>query len=102
MQLDGPLGTEAKVLQRYEYLRAQLGAIGLVTTAVQLSERHAWTVTTTGGREIVFGRRDFDLRLARFIFGYSRALAEAWPHIGQCRYTNGFAVGERAAHDRSG
>lgn len=104
VELDGPLGSEAKVLQRYEYLRAQLGAIGLKTTAVRLSERHAWTVTTTGGREIVFGRRDFDLRLARFIFGYSRALSEAWPHIGRVdlRYTNGFAVGERAADDRSG
>ncbi len=104
VELDGPLGTEFIVLQRYEYLRAQLGAIGLTPTAVRLSERHAWTVTTTGGREIVFGRRDFDLRLARFIFGYSRALAEAWPQIGRVdlRYTNGFAVGERAADDRSG
>lgn len=104
IQLDGPLGTEAKVLQRYEYLRAQLATVGLKPIALHLSQRHAWTLATTGGREIVFGRKDFELRLARFIFGYSRALAEAWPNIGRVdlRYPNGFAVSERAADDRSG
>lgn len=104
VRLNGPLGSEAEVLARYTYVRERLAVLALQPTAVELSARHAWTVTTSGGREIVFGRKDFETRLARFMFGYSRALGEAWPHVGRVdlRYTNGFAVGERPADERSG
>ena len=104
VRLSGPLGSEAEVLECYRYVRGQLGRIGLSAMAVELSDRHAWTVTTNGGHEIVFGRKDFENRLARFVFGYSRALEHAWSQIGRVdlRYTNGFAVGARAPAERSG
>jgi len=104
VRLDGPLGTELEVLRRYRFVAERLGALGLRVAAVELSARHAWSVTTDGGHQIVFGRKDFDARLARFELGYRRALAQAWARIARVdlRYTNGFAVGERPADERSG
>lgn len=96
VRLSGPVGTEMDVLTRYHFVARKLGEIGLTPGGVHLSERHAWTVTTDSGREIVLGRQDFELRLARFAFGYRRGLNAFWTRIGRVdlRYTNGFAVAE--------
>jgi cell division protein FtsQ len=104
VRLDGPIGSEAEVLKRYGYIAGQLHAIGLAPSAVTLSDRQAWTVTTTGGHELLLGRRDLEVRLARFIVGYTRGLKVAWERIDHVdlRYTNGFAVGERASVVRNG
>ena len=104
VQLNGPLGSEQEVLERYGYIRSQLRAVGLKVVAVNLSDRRAWTVTTDGGHEILLGRRSLEERLARFKWGYSKGLNAAWERIGHVdmRYTNGFAVGERGSVKRNG
>lgn len=104
VQLNGPLGSEQEVLERFGYVRDQLAAIGLKAVALSLSDRRAWTVTTEGGHEILLGRRDLEERLARFKWGYTKGLNAAWERIGHVdmRYTNGFAVGERGSARRNG
>jgi cell division protein FtsQ len=104
VRLDGPLGSELQVLERYHYIADTLATVGLAASAVTLSDREAWTVTTTGGHELLLGRRDLELRLARFLAGYARGLKVAWDRIDHVdlRYTNGFAVGERVSVTRSG
>ena len=104
VQLNGPLGSEQEVLERFAYVREQLAAVGLKAVALSLSDRRAWTITTDGGREILLGRRDLEERLARFKWGYVKGLNAAWERIGHVdmRYTNGFAVGERGSARRNG
>ena len=104
VQLNGPLGSEQEVLERFGYIRAQLADVGLKSVGLTLSDRRAWTITTEGGHEILLGRRDLEERLARFKWGYSKGLNAAWERIGHVdmRYTNGFAVGERGSARRNG
>ena len=104
VQLNGPLGSEQEVLERFDYIRKQLADIGLKPIGLALSDRRAWTITVDGGREILLGRRDLEERLARFKWGYSKGLNAAWERIGHVdmRYTNGFAVGERGSVRRNG
>ena len=103
-RLSGPLGTELEVLQRYHYVRRQLGTVGLSPVQLDLSKRHAWTVTTSAERQLIIGRKDFEIRLARFIFGYQHGLIAVWDRIGRVdlRYTNGFAVSEHGSLDGNG
>jgi len=103
-QLNGPLGSEQEVLERFGYIREQLAQVGLKSVGLVLSDRRAWTITLEGGREILLGRRDLEQRLARFKWGYSKGLNAAWERIGHVdmRYTNGFAVGERGLVRRNG
>ncbi len=104
VQLNGPLGSEQEILERFVYIRAQLAEVGLKPVGLTLSDRRAWTITTEGGHEILLGRRDLEQRLARFKWGYSKGLNAAWERIGHVdmRYTNGFAVGERGSARRNG
>ena len=104
VQLNGPLGSEQEVLERFGYIRAQLADVGLKPVGLTLSDRRAWTITTEGGHEILLGRRDLEERLARFKWGYTKGLNAAWERIGHVdmRYTNGFAVGERGSARRNG
>ena len=104
VQLNGPLGSEQEVLERFGYIREQLADVGLKPVGLALSDRRAWTVTVEGGREILLGRRDLEERLARFKWGYTKGLNAAWERIGHVdmRYTNGFAVGERGSVRRNG
>ena len=103
-RLNGPVGTELEVLKRYRYVFDELSPIRLALAEVNLSERHAWTITTAAGRTLVLGRKDFETRLTRFIFGYTHGLRAIWNRIGRIdmRYTNGFAVAEKAAIKRNG
>ena len=104
VQLNGPLGSEQEVLERFGYIRAQLADVGLKPVGLTLSDRRAWTITTEGGHEILLGRRDLEERLARFKWGYTKGLNAAWERIGHVdmRYTNGFAVGDRGLVRRNG
>lgn len=104
VRLHGPLGTEMELLERYRHLERRFAEVGLIPSRIDLSERHAWTVTTSEGREIVLGRQSFEIRLERFLVGYARGLNGLWDRIGRVdlRYTNGFAVAESAPRRGNG
>jgi cell division protein FtsQ len=103
-RLSGPVGTESTVLKRYFYVRRQLGTVDLWPQQVDLSERDAWTVTLSTDRLLILGRKEFEIRLARFVFGYKHGLDGLWERIGRVdlRYTNGFAVAEDGSPGGSG
>ena len=104
VRLNGPVGSESEVLERYQFISGLLAENRLRPAAVHLSERHAWTVTLNDGHRIVIGRREFEHRLRRFAFAYEQGLKAFWHRIGSVdlRYTNGFAVGAAAAEEVRG
>jgi len=103
VRLKGPMGTESKVLERYEKILMELKRLGLSVETVTLSGRHAWTVGTTDGRTLVLGRKEFETRLTQFMVGYTQGLEDEWKCIGRVdlRYTNGFAVAATQANGRT-
>jgi cell division protein FtsQ len=102
--LNGPVGTELEVLKHYQVIRKQFAHSGLKVVRVDLSERRAWTIETEGGTRVVIGRHSIEERLSRFGRGFELALKHHWEKIGvvDLRYTNGFAITERAARTGNG
>ncbi len=99
VRLDGPLGAEVEVLDTYRRMRERLASVNLDIVALELSARHAWRLELAGGKEVAFGRRDVETRLERFLAAWRQGLGDVWTRVGRVdlRYTNGFAVSERAA-----
>jgi cell division protein FtsQ len=65
---------------------------------VEMSDRGAWVVELTGGTTLVVGREELDQRLSRFTRAFDHFLKESWEKVDSIdlRYTNGFAVREKA------
>lgn len=99
--LNGPLGTEARVAQRFRDLRQWFAPIGLAPATVDLSSRFAWSVQLEGnGREVSveLGREQDDTTLEqrsrRFVAAWKPVLARVGrvPQAVDLRYPNGFAI----------
>lgn len=100
--LDGPIGTERRVAQRFRQLRSWLAPLALEPVAVELSSRFAWRADLAGnnGRAVAieFGREQSDATLEQ----RAQRLVSAWkpmlarfgrlPNAIDLRYANGFAV----------
>lgn len=98
--LSGPPGSEQEVARRYLAARGRLAEADLALESLRMDERGAWTLVLGGGQEIRLGRRDIDVRLARFFDVVAPALAGVLGRVDyvDLRYTNGFAVGWREAN----
>jgi cell division protein FtsQ len=99
--LAGPKGSEQDVAKRYLAVRGRLAEADLTLERLAMDERGAWSLVLGGGQEIRLGRRDIDDRLLRFFDVVAPALAAELPRVRyvDLRYTNGFAVGWRAAEN---
>ena len=92
--LNGPRGSEAAVLEKYEYLKTELARRGMEIEMLMLTERRAWQFRLADGPLVLLGRKDVEARFERF-FNFAIPY-----HIGRLlqaqsidmRYTNGFAV----------
>lgn len=93
-QLLGPQGMQAQLTDRLQQLQEALEPLDLEVQRLNLSERRAWSFTTTNGLEVVLGRENFDARLERFIELVPDSLGEQLMQAAyiDMRYTNGFAV----------
>lgn len=102
--LEGPEGTSATVLERYEDFRRLLAPAGLAVERLTLTPRRSWRVQVEGGFTIVLDRTDPQRKLARFARVYPAALAGVRERIRQVdlRYANGFAVEWRGAVPANG
>ena len=98
-RLTGAEGSEQDVLAQYDTLASLLAPRGLTITTLAVDGRGAATLELDDGIEVRLGREQAEERLARFG-------AEALPALGtrlasvayvDMRYSNGFAVGWRAA-----
>lgn len=92
--LNGPRGSEAAVLEKYRFLKAELARRDMEIDTLALTERRSWQFRLADGPLVLVGRKDVDGRFERF-FDF------AVPYQGDrllraemvdMRYTNGFAV----------
>ena len=92
--LNGPRGSEAAVLEKYEYLKTELARRGMEIDMLVLTERRAWQFRLAGGPLVLLGRKDVEGRFERFfnfaIPYHAGSLLQA--KSVDMRYTNGFAV----------
>lgn len=97
--IGGPAGTQREMIARLHEVRTAADSEGLNLRRLLRTERRAERLWLDNGIEVRLGRRDIDVRLQRF-------LDIAWPALQtrveqiayvDMRYTNGFAVGWKAA-----
>lgn len=92
--LNGPEGSERTVLERYEFLKAELGRLDMEVDVLALTERRAWQFSLADGPLVLLGRKNVDDRFKRF---FNFAIPYQGDRLLQAesvdlRYTNGFAV----------
>lgn len=99
--ISGPVGTQREMISRLNEVRSAAINEGLNLRRLLRTERRAERLWLDNGIEVRLGRRDVDARLQRF-------LDVAWPALQtrveqiayvDMRYTNGFAVGWKAASE---
>lgn len=96
-ELAGPDGSEGAVVRRYEELKIWLSALGRVPQQVELSSRHAWTVTLDDGTKLLLGRDQglpIEDRVKRFAQVFPRVASrlDRKAEVVDLRYPNGFAI----------
>lgn len=94
-RLDGPVGSEWQVAQRYLWMRDRLLAVGLGLAAVQLDARGAWQVQLSNGIQVRLGREESDKRIELFVEIVAPIIAARAREVTyvDMRYSNGFAIG---------
>lgn len=97
-QLNGPPGTESKVLAQYKNLSKILSDYGLSASIVTLRENGAWELILTNALLVRLGKNDIEERLTRFAKSYHALEAEqnTVPESVDLRYPRGMAVKWRA------
>ena len=92
--LEGPVGTQAIVYERFQDFNRLLTDAGLQVRKLTLTPRRTWELELTDGFMLVLDRVQPDKKLERFARAYPRTLARAGTPIRQVdlRYTNGFSV----------
>jgi cell division protein FtsQ len=103
--LGGPEGTQARVLELYRRLLAELAPAGLTPVEVRHDARRALTVDTAQGVRLVFGRVPVEAGLARLLRSLpvvrrDGAAAGRRPERIDLRYPNGLAVAWSAPQNR--
>jgi cell division protein FtsQ len=97
-EFGGPDGSEKEVVARYVEFNNWFAPLGLVSNAVQLSERYAWTVRLTNGMTVELGREQdkstLHERVSRLISIYPQLMAKLQRKIESVdmRYPNGLAL----------
>ncbi|MEE8320725.1 MAG: cell division protein FtsQ/DivIB [Gammaproteobacteria bacterium] len=92
--LFGPHGTEVLLLNRFNETQKSIQDIGMNIKNLTLNERRAWRFELDSGIQVILGRKDFDIRMERFLdlvpLGLTGKLSAT--ELVDMRYTNGFAV----------
>ena len=92
--LDGPDGSEAVLLRRFNEINKRLQPLGLSVTRLQQDSRRSWRFAVDAGFQVILGRKDFARRLDRFVEKAPQALIGRIEQLDEVdmRYTNGFSV----------
>lgn len=98
-QFDGPTSEALVMQQHYFALLEQLGAVGLTIQSLNLSLNGALKIMLDNGISIILGKNAMNERMARFVLAYQGSLQAQSQRIAyvDLRYTNGFAIGWKAA-----
>ncbi|MDH4134406.1 MAG: cell division protein FtsQ/DivIB [Gammaproteobacteria bacterium] len=104
-RLEGPEGTQARVLEHYRKLDELLVPAGLRLAQVTLTARHSWNLTLNNAVTLVIGRETPEPKVERLAQFYPATLAGVPGRAKRIdlRYANGFAVewADRAMAPRS-
>jgi cell division protein FtsQ len=94
VQLQGPAGSEQRVVQFFRAVLPAAQARGLHVEAVRLDERRHWWLHFDGGLTVSLGREYVDHRLAQFFRVYPSLATQSarQPARVDMRYEHGFAV----------
>jgi len=74
-RLSGPEDSSAEVVAAYRRYQAALATLDMRIAELRLSPRRAWSIRLDNGMQLVLGRQQTDVRLARFVSFYPRLLA---------------------------
>jgi cell division protein FtsQ len=93
--LQGPLGSEGEVTQRYLGTQGRLTEAGLRLATMELDARGAWNMTLDNGVVVRLGRERTGERFDRFMQAAVRLVNQRATDIAyvDMRYSNGFAIG---------
>lgn len=93
-QLNGPENQQREVLQVYKKMSKILSVYGLHATSLALRDNHAWELGLSNGVQLRLGKRDLEMRIARFCKAYPSVFAEKSEQLASVdlRYPRGMAV----------
>ena len=93
--LQGPVGSEGEVTQRYLGSQGRLTEIGMRLATLELDARGAWNMTLDNGVVVRLGRQRMDERFDRFMQAAAKLVSQRATDIAyvDMRYSNGFAIG---------
>ena len=93
-QLGGPVTRVHDVVALYNESRTLFASTGHDVRALRLDARGSWSLTLSGGTEVIVGRSDARPRLGRFARLLPQLLAQPQGVLRRAdlRYTNGFAL----------
>jgi cell division protein FtsQ len=103
LELSGPLGTAAEVLERHREFGKLLSPLGRDIARIELSPRLAWRIRLDDGMQIELGREQqrapLAARLKHFAAAYRALVDEGGRRaaVADLRYVNGFAMQLAAA-----
>jgi cell division protein FtsQ len=98
VQFDGPEAFAAEAVRRYYELAARLAPLALGVSAIEISERASWAITTDAGQRFELGRDEpagtLSQRIVVLVAAYPRVAAQlgAAPKRIDLRYPNGLAA----------
>lgn len=100
-RFDGPESASADLIAFYNEARAMFAPVGVDIVALRIDARGSRSMTLSNGAELLLGRDDPRLRLARFarLLPQLQAQNEGVLARADLRYTNGFALTWRARED---
>ena len=92
--LFGPAGKTGYVMEQYRSLNERLRPIGQQVVELHLTERMTWFLKLASGMEIILDQSQFNEKLQRFLWLYTRELQPYADRIGRVdlRYRNGLAL----------
>lgn len=94
VRLEGPIGTEAVMLEKYAEFQQSLDVTGIEIESLEMSERRSWRIETSRGVVINLGRDDLAKKIQRLKNAFDHALSTDWENVSMVdlRYTNGLTV----------
>jgi cell division protein FtsQ len=92
--LNGPENQQQEVLQVYKKMSKILSIYGLHASGLEWRSNHAWELTLANGVQLHLGKRELDLRVARFCKAYPAVFADRAEQLASVdlRYPRGMAV----------
>ena len=98
-RFEGPVSRSRDLVALYNEARALFAPVGIDVQALRIDARGSWSMTLSNGAELLLGRDDARLRLARFARLLPQLQAQDPRMLARAdlRYTNGFALTWREA-----